>query len=293
MSPDGLRLGPLFLPWPLAAIVVAAVAGHLIGMKILKGDEPGRGAFRKSESTAFLSLFLGWKLSVVITAFPQVIKDPSVILYHPGNPLNVVLGGVTAVLVLAWRWRKERPGKAVYRAMAILGALVLFASGTFALIRGPIARRAGSEDLVGVGVGVGQQAPAVELMDPDGAVWSLAEGGRRIVVLNFWASWCPPCRAETPELAEFARDSRFDDVDFRAVNVTTTEADPNSGPAWLAEKGWDLPVLMDVDGSAGAAFEITSLPTTVVIDADGRIRARKTGAVSRSWVASRVRESRR
>ena len=85
-------------------------------------------------------------------------------------------------------------------------------------------------------------------------------------LINFWASWCEPCRQEAPELARFAdsiHGGRLIGVDY------TDRAAP--GRDFVRQYGWDFPVLEDPDGIYGARYNFSGLPTTVVLDAQGRI----------------------
>lgn len=86
-------------------------------------------------------------------------------------------------------------------------------------------------------------------------------------LINFWASWCGPCRQEAPELERFERSlhgaAHLVGVDY------TDQAD--SARAFIRRYGWTFPVLSDPDGTYGARYRFTGLPTTVVLDSRGRV----------------------
>jgi cytochrome c biogenesis protein CcmG/thiol:disulfide interchange protein DsbE len=86
-------------------------------------------------------------------------------------------------------------------------------------------------------------------------------------LINFWASWCEPCRKEAPELERFDRSlhgaGRLVGVDY------TDQAD--AGREFIDEYGWSFPILEDPDGIYGARYRFSGLPTTVVLDSQGRI----------------------
>lgn len=86
-------------------------------------------------------------------------------------------------------------------------------------------------------------------------------------LINFWASWCDPCREEAPEL-EKLQGSLGEEGTLVGVDYTDTES---GGRDFLEEYGWTFPVLEDSDGVYGARFHFSALPTTVVLDAKGRI----------------------
>ena len=125
------------------------------------------------------------------------------------------------------------------------------------------------------GVTVGRQAPRFTLADLAGTPTGVWQPGK-VTVLNFWASWCPPCREEMPELQRFAA-SQAQDVAFYGVNIQEPAA---KIVGYLEQNKYILPVLMDSDGTVSSVYRITSIPTTIVIDKTGIIRYRKAGAVT-------------
>jgi cytochrome c biogenesis protein CcmG, thiol:disulfide interchange protein DsbE len=106
--------------------------------------------------------------------------------------------------------------------------------------------------------------------------FGLGEQGGRVVVVNFWASWCRPCRLEAPTLASLARVYADRGVRFVGVNY---EDPPRFALAAASRFGLPYPSVTDPHGSLGDAFGIVGLPTTFVIGADGRIRYVVSGRV--------------
>ena len=94
------------------------------------------------------------------------------------------------------------------------------------------------------------------------------------VVVNFWASWCDPCRREAPDLARFARE-RPRGARLVGVNYQDRKGD---ALAFVREFDWNFSNVRDPDGKLGDRYRIPGLPTTYVIDAQGRIAAKLTGA---------------
>jgi peroxiredoxin len=94
-------------------------------------------------------------------------------------------------------------------------------------------------------------------------------------------------------LESFALDGKLGEATFWAVNAVNTEKSARAGRDWLTENDLDVPMLLDASGRAVQAYSVSALPTTVVLDAQGRLVARKTGAVSRSWLTRTLREARR
>lgn len=124
-------------------------------------------------------------------------------------------------------------------------------------------------------------APALQALDLQGKTWTLAGLRGRAVVLNFWATWCPPCRAEMPSLQQLAEIYGPDQLQVLAVNVAEG---PRRINQYLQSSGLNLTVLLDPQGETARAWGATVLPTTILIDADGRPRQRVRGEVD--WSGS-------
>lgn len=124
-------------------------------------------------------------------------------------------------------------------------------------------------------------APALAGQTLDGRSWALADHRGRTVVLNVWASWCAPCRAEADDLRMAARELASVSVDFVGLN---TRDSPTAARAFLTRFGIDYPTVVDADGGLQAQFADTlppqAIPSTLVIDAQGRVAARIIGRVS-------------
>lgn len=130
--------------------------------------------------------------------------------------------------------------------------------------------------------------PTLELRGLDGRPWRLAEARGQVVLLNFWASWCEPCRSEMPSLELLAQRHEAQGLRVIAVNLRETDA---AIRRFLAQMPIDLPILRDADGLAARAFDVRIYPTTVAIGRDGKAafwvigETDWTGAAAREWLA--------
>ena len=110
-------------------------------------------------------------------------------------------------------------------------------------------------------------APALNLVDLEGKTWTLASLYGKVVMLNFWASWCEPCRVEMPALDALVLRHQAAGLVVLAVN--------HQEPPEVIKRFWDqrpfaLPVLLDRDGAVTAAWGVRAFPTTVLIDRRGK-----------------------
>ena len=115
---------------------------------------------------------------------------------------------------------------------------------------------------------------AFELVDTSGKVWRAADFKGRAVLLNFWASWCEPCRAEMPSLQQAAALHGPGKLLVLAINF---KEKPASALQFAERTGITLPVLLDVDGQAARRWDVRIFPTTLTLDRRGRPRHRVRG----------------
>ena len=131
-------------------------------------------------------------------------------------------------------------------------------------------------------------APGFTLTGLDGRPHSLTEYRGRVLLLNFWATWCIPCRAEIPDLEHEARVQ--DPAKVAIVGIDWKE-DLAPVDAFVKEIGASYPILMDHDGRVYDAYEVSALPQTFVIDRDGRVVVSRTGIVGRDQMEQELKSA--
>jgi cytochrome c biogenesis protein CcmG/thiol:disulfide interchange protein DsbE len=109
------------------------------------------------------------------------------------------------------------------------------------------------------------------------------------VVLDFWATWCPPCRAEVPILEAASHGWRAEGI--VVVGVDTDAPDQGDPRAFAAAHGLSYPIARDADGRVARSFGVDILPTLVVVAADGRVVAVRTGALDEGELGDLVRSA--
>lgn len=122
-------------------------------------------------------------------------------------------------------------------------------------------------------------APDFTVVDADGNQVTLRDFIGKPVVLNFWASWCGPCKSEMPDF-DAAYAEQGEQIYFLMVNMTDGSRETvDSAKEFIAESGYSFPVYFDTQYSAAIAYGVMSLPTTYFIDAEGVAVARASGAI--------------
>jgi len=129
-------------------------------------------------------------------------------------------------------------------------------------------------------------APPLDLADAAGTRHSLSEQRGRVLLVNFWASWCPPCLQEMPSLQRLADAMADRPLTIYAVNVGEA---PGRAKESLRRLGYRGTPLLDTDQAAFKAWGVRVLPSSFVVDREGRVRFKVVGALE--WDAAEVQET--
>ena len=284
MIPEAISIGRAVLSVRLLLVFVS-IGGGLSVAWILLG--PRRSELRKllvdSVTSAAFVFLVVWKVTPVVTQFATIRREPLLLLYAPGGSVGIVLGALAALGYTVWSFvRRHRADDAdagspidVARAgaLAVVSSLVVFAVAFFAISIVVSVRTSETA------AAVGRPAPPIELETLDGRSFSLDAVSGKPVVVNFWATWCGPCRAETAVKSALAEQFSGEAI-VVGVNLTNSETGPGDVARFAEE--WDVryPILLDRTGRVASAYGVRGTPTTVVIGADGAVSARIFGAMS-------------
>ncbi len=129
------------------------------------------------------------------------------------------------------------------------------------------------------GIKTGDRAPDFELKTIEGETVRLSDLKGKVVFVNLWATWCPPCRAEMPEMVRFYRDHSSKKVEILAVNLTDSDSEKEVKKFAQAYK-LNFPVLLDPDGKVGNTYKTVTIPTTFIINEKGIIEQKHIGPMS-------------
>lgn len=191
------------------------------------------------------------------------------------TPFAAIAAVAGLVLALSRPWHKPAgypSGSAALREAERLGALDPFAPK------------------------VGQPAPDFALWSLDGQTVRLSEFRGRVVLINFWATWCGPCRGEMPEIEAVYREFKDQDFVVLAINEENVSLDEARKLARDFRDELDLtfPILLDgPDGQVFRQYRLYGLPSSFIVDKEGVIRAVRFGPLNRDFLRAKLEEARR
>ncbi len=131
--------------------------------------------------------------------------------------------------------------------------------------------------------------PDFSMYTAEGEEVKLSDYAGKPIIVNFWASWCPPCASEMPDFQEAFEDYGHK-IQFVMVNVTTWENEAGAADAFLKEGGYTFPVFYDNTGDAAQIYQINSIPQTLFISAEGKVIGWERTMVSESTLRSYIKK---
>jgi len=121
---------------------------------------------------------------------------------------------------------------------------------------------------------VGNPAPDFTLVDRTGKNWTLSELKGQVVFINFWATWCPPCREEMPSMQRLY--TKLPTDKFKMLAILNRDA-PSLADVFVKKAGVTMPILDDQSNTVGSQYGLTGLPETYIIDKQGVLREKFIG----------------
>ncbi|KKB33536.1 redoxin domain-containing protein [Bacillus thermotolerans] len=145
-----------------------------------------------------------------------------------------------------------------------------------------------TEDVPGVDlseVQEGKPAPDFELTTLAGETVKLSDYQGKKVILNFWATWCPPCKAEMPHMQNFYEENKDKGVEIVAVNLTDLDNGRSEIESFVKEYGLSFDIPLDEKGTIGTQYQAFTIPTSYVIDSNGIITQKIIGPMDENMMA--------
>ncbi|MFJ5714848.1 peroxiredoxin family protein [Neobacillus sp. NPDC093127] len=232
--------------------------------------------------------FLIWKGSLLLLEPKLVIDSPLSLLYFTGGTKGLILGIIGAIIYFFLKARKLK----LTNFMILQPTLIfLFAvmSGYFLLNlvlteKHPNVSTSSTIKAEKIGLEEGNMAPDFQLMMIDGTEIKLSNMRGKKVILNFWATWCPPCKAEIPHMQDFYEAQDNNKVELLAINQTSSEKNTQSVKEFVKERKLTFPVLLDQEGDIGSRFQAITIPTSYLIDSKGIVRKKIVGPVDKNMM---------
>ncbi len=271
------------LHWPLEQLA-AAVAVYIAGGTIFY---QAALLVIHIDPTLYPALTLAW--AAVYAAFAltrQRGRHPIILsaLFFGGlvwlafpseHRLTIILSlsSVQVLLLVMAIWMQSLCRLSRANIRRILVMLVAFGSVGYAFydsaLRPSEHAAAASTTSLSTGLHRNQLAPDFTLRDQQGNAVSLSEYRGRKVIVNFWASWCPPCKAEMPHMQRFYEKYGSDDIVLLSVNLTSLEKSSAAASHFADKKGISFPIALDEDGAVLDLYNVRAYPTTYVLDERG------------------------
>jgi thiol-disulfide isomerase/thioredoxin len=276
LAAEQVTVGPLTLSTPAFLMLVAALAGGLIVFFRLRADRRRRRLFFDSLGTAAVVALVGWKLFPLLYSPGEMITRPMTLLYTPGGTPGLALGLALGLLYFGFKIvrgiQRGTPERHLLSPLLVFAVTFIGLSG--ALMASSRVLRAEQGE---------PPAAAFFATTLQGQEIALDQLKGKTVILNFWATWCPPCRAELPTLVAFSDEIADSDTVLIGVAVGPSQTPGAVGP-FLEQEGITYPVILDTTRRIASSYGVRTLPTSVVISPAGTIRERRVGAVDRFWL---------
>ena len=286
---EAFSIGPVLLPsWPVAVVVALCLAVWTAGRIALWWKLDGPWLRGVAEGTAWIGV-LGARLGYVIANWSAFRIEPWTGFYfwQPGYlPYIGVLAGTAYAL---WRIARGLPSKRWVHLRALCSG---YAGGAGALGAMTVALYAFSPPTL---LSRGDRMPDFALVDLDGSTVRLSDLAGHGLILNFWATWCPPCRREMPLLDEIH--AEYGQQQLAVIGIDVGEA-PDVVSRFVGEAGVQYPVWVDPvplptnqEGSRAIheRFGGAGLPTTVFVDRSGIVREVHVGELSRAYLREQAK----
>ncbi len=284
--PDAFSIGPVLVPTLRASIIVALLFAIWVAARIAGYMNLESGLARRVAETSVWLGLIGARLGFVVTNWSAFRDTPWTALYFWQPGYLPVAGLLVGAGYAFWRLRHHEPRLRYVRALGTSFALAALLVGVVVA-----AMQIRFDPTV---LRPGDSVPNFTLQTLDGKPVTFSSLQGQAVVLNFWATWCPPCRREMPLLDEVQK--KYGSRGLTIVGIDLDEP-ASVARAYVSSIGVTYPIWVDTPG-ADAGFDRTrelynrfggvGLPTTFFVDAKGVIRGSYIGELNRAFLQNRI-----
>ncbi|WP_256213052.1 peroxiredoxin [Bacillus sp. OV322] len=142
-----------------------------------------------------------------------------------------------------------------------------------------------------IGLEAGDQAPDFELASFNGKKLKLSGFRGKTVILNFFTTWCPPCRSEIPEMQRFFQKNQNRDITILAINLTANDRSLAAVQDFVKNNNMTFPIALDKKGKIGSLYKVYTIPTSYILDKNGMIRNVMIGPMDEKKMAELTQDS--
>jgi peroxiredoxin len=249
-------------------------------------NESGKQLFDLALNSVFWG-FLILKGSLLLLEPKLIIESPMSLLYFTGGTKGLIFGTFGAFIYFLFKARKLKiPNFMILQSTVVFAFAIMSGYFLVNLYLNNDKPKVNTDDTKTVEFGVqeGNKAPDFQLKTLDGVYVKLSDFRGKKVILNFWATWCPPCKAEIPYMQDFYVSKDKTKVEILAINLTTSEKNPRDVKEFVKDKNVTFPVLLDQDGDIGVQYQAITIPTSYLIDSKGIVRKKIVGPMDKDMM---------
>ncbi|MGJ7920190.1 peroxiredoxin family protein [Neobacillus sp. LXY-4] len=287
------QLGSIAISLKWLVLGVAILTGLLVLKIWLQRSQP-KHINKKIFELVTNSLFWGfifWKGSLILLDPKLVWKSPLSLLYFTGGSKGFIVAILLTGIYFIYKIKKIDVPKIMALKTVLIFSIVVMGmyyvvSGLFLQTDSALTSSSKQERSTNLHTGIqeGEKAPDFQLDTLEGEAIKLSDSKGKKVVLNFWATWCPPCKAEMPHVERFYQDQENNRVEILAVNLTTSEKGKNEISQFIKDYELTFPILLDENGDIADMYQAITIPTSYIIDSNGIIRKKIVGPIDQEML---------
>jgi thiol-disulfide isomerase/thioredoxin len=274
---EALSVGPFVIPGFVVEVAIALAAGLVALVAFARRNAELRRTVIDLLSTSLIVYIVLWKLGPLFSTPAAVVQQPQILLFARGGTAGIVAGALGAAGYLAFAVVRRKLLRA--EVLALLAVFLVVSAGAYGATQLAAGVGGSARSAEGGRTEGPPQAPDFTLERLEDGAFSLAAAEGKPVVLNFWATWCGPCRAETPVKKRLAGDYG-ESIHFIGVNLTTSEGSVREVREYVDNLEVNYPIVLDTQGRVQQLYGIRGTPTTYIIDAKGRVVHKFMGAMA-------------